>query len=185
MTEQTGTPGATKATPKKERRQLYTDAKIIAALKSTNGGIYLAASRLGCDPNTIYRRADKNAKVQRVIDEMRGELVDLAEAALKRAVGAGEGWAVCFTLKTQGKQRGYVERTEHDVTVRDWREEARQNGIQNPDDLLRQIIASAVASGDDARGESGDSAAQNIGAQSSVAAHPEQPATDGLPEPGG
>ena len=38
--------------------------------------------------------------------------MDLAESALKRAVLAGEGWAVCFALKCQGKNRGYVERVE-------------------------------------------------------------------------
>lgn len=108
--------GAANAVPKKGRR-LYSDAKIMAALKASNGGVYFAASKLGCDPMTIYRRADKNPKVQAVIDNARGEMVDLAEAALKRAIVSGEGWAVCFALKTQGKARGYVERQE--VTGKD------------------------------------------------------------------
>jgi hypothetical protein len=128
----------TNPTPKK-RRRLYSDKKIIAALTASNGGVYLAARKLRCDPTTIYDRADRVPEVQRVIDEMRGELVDLAEAALKKAVAEREGWAVCFTLKTQGKQRGYVERQEHEVTIRDWRDEARKNGIQNPGSLQRGL----------------------------------------------
>jgi hypothetical protein len=155
--------GATNATPKKARRVLYSDAKIIAALKATNGGAYLAASRLGCEPSTIYRRADKNPKVQAVMDTMRGELVDLAEAALKKAVAEREGWAVCFTLKTQGKQRGYVERQEHEVTIRDWRDEARKNGIQNPERILQQAIAAGLERLDDAGGGAGDSEAEGDG----------------------
>lgn len=74
--------------------------------------VYLAAKRLGCGPSSIYRRMEKSAKVKAVVDDSRGELLDTAETALKSAVIAKEGWAVCFTLKTIGKERGYVERQE-------------------------------------------------------------------------
>lgn len=36
--------------------------------------------------------------------------LDLAESQLKVAVSKGEAWAICFTLKTKGRKRGYVER---------------------------------------------------------------------------
>ena len=32
---------------------------------------------------------------------------------LRKAVNRGEAWAVCFTLKCLGKERGFVERVEH------------------------------------------------------------------------
>lgn len=102
---------ATNATPKK-RTTRYTDAEVCAALTATNGMVYLAAKRLGCGPSSIYRRMEKSAKVKAVVDDSRGELLDTAETALKSAVIAKEGWAVCFTLKTIGKERGYVERQE-------------------------------------------------------------------------
>jgi hypothetical protein len=54
--------------------------------------------------------AHKYPKVQEAIDSFRGEFIDTAELSLKRAVMAGEGWAVCFALKTLGKERGYVEK---------------------------------------------------------------------------
>jgi len=38
--------------------------------------------------------------------------MDVAEAALLRAIQKGEAWAVCFFLKCKAKQRGYSERTE-------------------------------------------------------------------------
>ena len=74
--------------------------------------IYLAASALGCSPRTVYRHAAKNPKVQDVIDSYRGKLVDKAELKLEQAVMNGEPWALTLTLKTLGKQRGYVERQE-------------------------------------------------------------------------
>jgi hypothetical protein len=40
---------------------------------------------------------------------------DDAESALYKAALAGEAWAVCFFLKTQAKDRGYVERVQHRV----------------------------------------------------------------------
>lgn len=48
-----------------------------------------------------------------LLKDCREERVDNAESALDLAVLRGEAWAVCFTLKTQGKDRGYTERHEH------------------------------------------------------------------------
>jgi len=86
--------------------------RIIDCLRETNGLISLAAKRVPCSQTTIYERARRVAKVQQVIDESRGELVDLGELALRRAVVNGEPWAVALVLKTLGKGRGYVERQE-------------------------------------------------------------------------
>lgn len=72
--------------------------------------IYLAARKLGCSPTTVYTYAKRYASVQEAINEQRGHFVDTCELALNRAVLNGEGWAVCFALKTLGKDRGYVER---------------------------------------------------------------------------
>lgn len=90
-----------------------SSASIVAALNRTMGRVYLAAEQLGCDPTTIYHRAKKCAAVRKAMRFARGKAVDTAECALMKAVLAGEAWAVCFTLKTLGKGRGYVERAEH------------------------------------------------------------------------
>ncbi len=97
----------------------YSTDEIIDALRATNGLVSLAAKKLKCCPNTIYNRAHSVQGVQRVIDECRAELVDLGELSLRRAVVNGEPWAVGLVLKTLGKERGYVERTEHDMRGRD------------------------------------------------------------------
>ena len=90
----------------------YRQADILAALEKTHGMIYLAASALGCSASTIYRRADKDKKIQDCIDSFRGQLIDKAELKLEQAVMAGEPWAVQFSLRTIAKSRGYVERRE-------------------------------------------------------------------------
>ena len=85
---------------------------IIDALKATNGLVSLAAKRVGCTPMTIYNRAKRVQLVQQTIDDCRDELVDYAEMGLRSAVLGKEPWAVALTLRTLGRNRGYVERQE-------------------------------------------------------------------------
>jgi hypothetical protein len=94
------------------RPRVYSDEKIIAALTETMGLVYLAAQVVGCDPDTIYRRAKKSAQVNSHIAFERGKIIDTAEMKLFQAINAGEPWAIAMTLKTLGKNRGYVERME-------------------------------------------------------------------------
>jgi hypothetical protein len=91
----------------------FTPEQMVAALRETKGLIYLAAKRLGCHPHTVSNYAKRYPEVRDAITAQRGEMVDAGESSLYRAVLAGEAWAVQFLLKTQGKDRGYVERTEH------------------------------------------------------------------------
>lgn len=83
---------------------------MIDALKEAGGMVYVAARKLGCDPKTVYNYAKRHSVVQEAINDERGHFLDTCELALKGAVVAGEGWAVCFALKTLGKDRGYIER---------------------------------------------------------------------------
>ncbi len=92
--------------------QKFTNAQIVEAVKSVNGMIYLAARKLGCTPQTIYKRMAKSSIIREAVDDSRGELVDISEQKLRAAVINGEPWAVAMVLKTLGKSRGYVERQE-------------------------------------------------------------------------
>ena len=107
-------PNATNATPKKGKstHRHYKTAEIIEALKATGGMVYMAARKLGCDPSTIHVRAKTSPEIQAAIDNARGDMLDMAEHELKKAVRGGDMTAIIFTLKTIGKHRGYVERIE-------------------------------------------------------------------------
>jgi hypothetical protein len=89
-----------------------TEAQIADALEKSAGIMSVAAERLGVDRSTICRRAQKSQRLRNVIDAATERTMDVAEAALLRAVQKGEAWAVCFFLKCKAKQRGYSERTE-------------------------------------------------------------------------
>lgn len=97
---------------KKTSWRRYSTKEIIDALQSTNGLVSLAARRLNCSPEIIYRRMRKDPSVADAVRSAREELVDLAEMQLRSAVLSGKPWAVTLVLKTLGRHRGYVERFE-------------------------------------------------------------------------
>ena len=82
------------------------------ALRKHNGYVYLAATSLGCAPKTIYARLKEVGYLRDALDEIRGAELDITEMQLRKAILNGEPWAIALKLKTQGKERGYSERTE-------------------------------------------------------------------------
>lgn len=96
----------------KPKAMRVTEDMIEKSLQATGGFISLAAQRLGCSCRTVSRKVAASPKLQKSIAEICDKKLDLAEAALMKAIGNGEAWAVCFYLKCKGKGRGYVERQE-------------------------------------------------------------------------
>lgn len=90
----------------------YTTEEIVKVLTAANGLVSVAARSLGCSPSTIRRRMEAEPEIQQAVDEARESLVDLAEKKLRTAINKGQPWAVSLTLRTLGKNRGYVERVE-------------------------------------------------------------------------
>lgn len=82
------------------------------AIRQTAGNISQAAKALGVSRSTVNRRVAESATLKQLVLDTREELVDIAESALRREVLGGNITAIIFTLKTQGKERGYVERQE-------------------------------------------------------------------------
>jgi len=89
-----------------------TDKQIEHAIKQTAGNVSQAAKALQVSRTTVHKRIAKSEKLREVLRDTREELIDIAESALRREVLDGNITAIIFTLKTQGKHRGYVERQE-------------------------------------------------------------------------
>jgi len=89
-----------------------TVTKIEKALKATFGNVSLAAKNLGVSRRAIYDKCNRFPKLRAFLEDTREAMVDNAESALGLAVNNGQAWAVCFTLKTVGKARGYIEKIE-------------------------------------------------------------------------
>lgn len=95
------------------------------------------ASSLGVRRSTVYLWCSKYPEFRQALNDAREQFIDLAESNLRKlvagvpAIEADEdgnkrfaGWierpsetAIIFTLKTRGKKRGYVERSEIEADV--------------------------------------------------------------------
>lgn len=93
-------------------RQRYTVEQVVEALHKSRGAKTTAAEALGCTDETVNNYEKRYLSVRQVIAHYRERRIDVAESKLDAALDKGEAWAVMFTLKTQGKSRGYVERQE-------------------------------------------------------------------------
>jgi hypothetical protein len=90
-------------------KQRYTAKQVAKVLVETKGMLFIAAERLGCDPETIRNYCKRYPSVQAARDAQRGAMVDLAELKLWQSIQNGEAWGITLCLKTLGKDRGYVE----------------------------------------------------------------------------
>jgi hypothetical protein len=142
------------------RPRVYSDARIIAALKKKKGLVFLAAASIGCDPDTIYDRAKNTPAVAAMIRAQRGQVVDAAEEKLFAAIKRGAPWAIALTLKTLGKDRGYLDSKE--VRHRGAPAGFDLGRLSDEDlDAIDAIFerAAAAAANDAAGGEGGEGAA--------------------------
>jgi len=125
----------------------YGDVKFIKALKASEGRIYSAARRLGCTPKAVYDAMNRNPKIAEVAKEAKEFLTDTAEEALAKQIRAGEGWAICFYLKTQAKDRGYIERpdilqpVQQNFTFQQRQEEMTDNVYERITQLMGALMA--------------------------------------------
>lgn len=126
------------------KRGNLSEKAIAAALKAALGNISQAARSLSVERSGLHDRIAKSETLKTILHDAREGMVDNAESALHRAVTQGEGWAVCFTLKTQGKARGYVERQE---IQQEGRVQVTLNPGELTDEQLAAIAAGATGSG--------------------------------------
>lgn len=90
----------------------YTEAQIEKALVATKGMVYLAAKHLGCTWHTVDTRVKQSPRLQAVVAEQSGQVLDTAELKLYASIIDGDLGAIKYILSTKGKERGYVERQE-------------------------------------------------------------------------
>lgn len=79
---------------------------------TSGGNISAIARRIDVWRRTVYLYQEKWPEVKEAIEEEREALLDFAESQLFKQIKSGNIAAIIFTLKTRGKERGYVERQE-------------------------------------------------------------------------
>jgi predicted transcriptional regulator len=86
--------------------------RVAEKLRELHGNLAAVGRCFGVTRSAVYNYIRRRPSLQAICEEARETLKDNAESVLYRSVLAGESWAVCFFLRTQARDRGYVERQE-------------------------------------------------------------------------
>lgn len=89
-----------------------TAKQAIKAIQGSGGYVTVIAARLGCSRTHVYNLRDKYTSVAEALEDEREKQKDFAEGKLQEQIRDGNTTATIFYLKTQAKDRGYVERQE-------------------------------------------------------------------------
>lgn len=87
-----------------------TAADAAQAIKEAKGFVTTAAKRLNVSRTQLYRLINRYPTVKEALDDAREEMKDFAEAQLFKNIRDGKETSLIFYLKTQAKDRGYIER---------------------------------------------------------------------------
>lgn len=82
----------------------------INAIKEAKGFVSSAAKRLGISRTQLHRLINSHPTIKEALDDAREEMKDFAEGQLFMNIRDGKETSLIFFLKTQAKDRGYVER---------------------------------------------------------------------------
>jgi len=84
------------------------------ALLGSMGNITKACEGAGISRQTHYQWKKEDAEYAEMVKDMPEIRLDYAESKLFKAMKADKLAAIIFFLKTQGKERGYIEKAEFD-----------------------------------------------------------------------
>jgi hypothetical protein len=81
-------------------------------IEITRGNVAAIARNLGVNRGTIWNRCNESPTLMAALTDARESMLDNAESMLYKKVLEGSTPELLFFLKTQGRNRGYVERQE-------------------------------------------------------------------------
>ena len=85
---------------------------LLEALEKSLGVVTTACKTVGLDRGTFYIYYNNDDEFRKAVDDVENIALDFAESQLHKQIMNGEVSSTIFYLKTKGKKRGYVERSE-------------------------------------------------------------------------
>jgi hypothetical protein len=86
--------------------------ELIKRIEDTKGNVAAVARSYGVSRVAVYNWMNESAGCRQALEDARETMLDNAESILYKKVLEGSTPELLFFLKTQGKRRGYVERSE-------------------------------------------------------------------------
>jgi len=97
----------------------YTKEQVQQAIQNSGGFVSVVSANLQCTRKTIYNYLDKYPELKEILQDIKEQYLDMAEAKLIEKIRAGATPELLFYLKTQGKSRGYIEKQQIDLSSND------------------------------------------------------------------
>ena len=91
----------------------HTKKALIQALEKSLGVVTTACRSVGIERGTFYRYCREDKEFSDIVKELDNVVLDFVESKLHKQIMEDNTAATIFFLKTKGKNRGYIERTEH------------------------------------------------------------------------
>lgn len=91
---------------------------MITALEKSLGVVTTACKQVGISRNTHYRWVKEDEDYKEAVEDLSNVTLDFAESKLHESIMDGNIAAIIFYLKTKGKIRGYIERSEVQVDTK-------------------------------------------------------------------
>jgi hypothetical protein len=90
---------------------------MLRALEATLGVVTPACKSAGVDRSTHYRWMEKDENYKKKVEDIDNIVLDFVESKLHTKIKNDDTTSILFYLKTKGKKRGYVEKTEQETTM--------------------------------------------------------------------
>lgn len=89
-----------------------TKKELLEAMVKSLGVVTKACEIAGYHRSTYYEHYNTDPDFAEACDECQDIALDFAESQLHKRISQGGDAAIIFYLKTKGRKRGYIERTE-------------------------------------------------------------------------
>lgn len=88
----------------------------LEALERSLGVVTTASKACNISRRTHYRWLEEDEEYAKSVKDIKDIALDFAESQLHKQIGEGNTTATIYFLKTQGKDRGYIEKQQIEVT---------------------------------------------------------------------
>lgn len=101
-----------------ENRHIKKEA-VLDALEKSLGVVTTAVKSVGVARSTFYKWLKEDEAFAKEVKDIENIALDFAESQLHSQIKDGNTSATIFFLKCRGKKRGYIEKSELDITSGD------------------------------------------------------------------
>jgi len=120
---------------KKENKTDINKKIFLKALERSLGIVTTACSKTNLSRAQFYKWMEVDPIFKKSVDDIAENVIDFAESKFFKSIDSGNVSAQIFFLKTRGRSRGYIEKTELDVKI-----DKQIDLSQLTDDQLNEFI---------------------------------------------